>query len=60
MDAKIVAIAFSAWLSKYKEIKGPKGEWLTYWEHFEVFQKHEKYDHYIQWAQTMDPRSKFK
>lgn len=57
-EKKIQAIAFSMWVSKYSHIKGPKGEWLTFWDHYEVFLKHEAFEIYINHAENMEPKNK--
>ena len=44
---KIDSVAFTMWLSKYSYIKGPEGQWLTFWEHYDVWLKHEERQIYI-------------
>jgi hypothetical protein len=55
---RIEAIAFCMWCSKYAYIKGPEGQWLNYWEHYEVFLTHEARDIYINHAKNMEPKGK--
>lgn len=62
---KIESVAFSMWLSKYGNTRGPQDQWLTYWEHYDVWVTHEKRQTYIDhvkrsielWAKSVKPKN---
>lgn len=44
---KIESIAFSMWSDKHKYIRGPQGQWLAYWELYDIWLTHETRQTYI-------------